>query len=80
MEPFQKFDWSVRCIRTILNKISQDVFQENYQKGFAFYMQFVLWILSLICYLSTIVIEDDHFDYAIRFLFAAMFLGVLQVN
>lgn len=77
MEPLTEFCWCLCILRKIFKLSSVDIFDTDYRKGFGFYVNFSFWLITIWCYLATIL--DDYYDKITRFISASVILGALQV-
>lgn len=78
MTPSEKFEISLRQLRTIFKIIGQDVLADRFRRGVSFYIILVL-LLGLVTFLLVDLWATNDLQAEIRFIQMSISIGVLQV-
>lgn len=78
MQPLQKFQKSLKLLRSLYKLIGQDVFTKEFRRGYIFYT-ICLLELCLILFLSIDLVGMDGLEESYRVIQACMLIGVIQI-
>lgn len=61
MDPSEKFQWSLRSLRTLCKISFQDIFVKKYRYGIGYYLTISFWIFTIVnyCYTMAFYVPDS---------------------
>lgn len=78
MQPLEKFQKSLKFLRSLFKYIGQDVFADHFRRGKVFYVIFFLMLPEILFHPIDLLWTND-LDESTRFIQASMFTGVSQI-